>query len=125
MRRNPDPERFLIKNLEAVDRMAEIADLIDKTYKDLLSMENELTPLLKKNMIDGLTTKIQAFGEESTNVSNDFQQEHDVIRWGDFRKLRNIMAHNYEFVDDDIIISACENMLNIRDTLDEIVNQYK
>ena len=125
MRRMRDPERFLIKNLEAVDRMAEIADLLNQTYKEFLSAENEMTPLMKKNMIDGLTTKIQAFGEESTNVSTDFQKENDVIRWGDFRKLRNIMAHNYEFVDDDIIISVCENAIQIRDRLDEVLAKYK
>ena len=125
MRRINEPQEFLIKNLEAIDLMAETAEEIYHSYKEYLSNETEMTPRMKQNMIDGLAMKIQVFGEQSTNVSDEFQHKHDVIRWGDFRKFRNIISHDYGLVDSDIIFAVSAEMLRIRDNLDEVLYQYE
>lgn len=46
---------------------------------------------------------IVVIGEAANRLSNDFRTQHSTVPWKDIIGMRNILAHQYEKVDADVV----------------------
>ena len=46
---------------------------------------------------------IVVIGEAANRLSNDFRTQHSTVPWQDIIGMRNILAHQYEKVDADVV----------------------
>ena len=61
-------------------------------------------------------------GEYSNRFSDEFREEYDEIEWKQLIGLRNIIAHNYENIIDDIIWEIIhDDVPEIREYLEKIL----
>ena len=61
-------------------------------------------------------------GEYANRFSDEFREEYDEIEWKQLIGLRNIIAHNYENIIDDIIWEIIhDDVPEIREYLEKIL----
>lgn len=71
-------------------------------YKYTLNVDHETfsnSPMI----IDACLMKLIVIGENVSRISDDFKKSHDEIEWREIKDLRNLIAHNYDAVNHDMI----------------------
>lgn len=67
---------------------------------------------------------IMQIGELSVHLSDTFKSEHDNIPWKQIRGMRNVVAHEYGNIEDEIVWeTATENILEIEQFCQDILDQ--
>lgn len=92
MKAHRTPLQYLDDILESMDRIqAFIAGLDRETFS--------------KNLMagDAVLRNLEVLGEAARNLPRDIRDAHDEIPWRRMIGLRNIVAHEYFGVDDEII----------------------
>lgn len=80
---------------------------------------------LVPTITDALNMQIQVFGETTIKIDDQFQQEYqNALPWGQLRKMRNIISHDYERVDLEIVDMLVHNMPRLINNIDEICASY-
>ena len=71
---------------------------------------------------DACALVIIQIGEFANRFSDEFRKEYDAINWKQLIGLRNITAHNYENIVDDIFWEIMhEDVPEIKEYLEEIL----
>jgi uncharacterized protein with HEPN domain len=51
---------------------------------------------------------LEIIGEASAKLSEDFRNEHTEIDWRGLKSMRNLLIHEYAYVDADEVWKACQ-----------------
>ena len=71
---------------------------------------------------DACALVIIQMGEFANRFSDEFLKEYDGVEWGQLIGLRNVTAHNYENIIDDIIWEVMhEDVPEIKEYLEKIL----
>lgn len=54
-------------------------------------------------IIDACLMRLIVIGENVSRISDDFKKSHDEIEWREIKDLRNLIAHNYDAVNHNMI----------------------
>ncbi len=54
-------------------------------------------------IIDACLMKLIVIGENVSRLSDDYKKSHNEIEWREIKDLRNLIAHNYDAVNYDMI----------------------
>lgn len=116
----------LRKNLNHLLSLLEIGDTIMKYHRQLKAATEDSAMLdLVPTITDALNMQIQVFGETTIKIDDQFQQEYqNALPWGQLRKMRNIISHDYERVDLEIVDMLVHNMPRLINNIDEICASY-
>ncbi len=85
--------------------LASIWDMI-QAIRRIQDFTNQITYTEYLNSIllqSAVERQLEILGESANRISDDFQQQHSEIEWGDIIGLRNIIAHRYDQIRQDII----------------------
>ena len=105
------PEEVIIENLHLI---SESLDLITKRFSnikkpgDFVSNDNGIL------ILDSIAMRLQVIGEllkKIDKINNSFLKRYNEIPWNKIMKLRDIVSHHYEQVDNEIIFDICKNHL--------------
>lgn len=116
----------LRKNLNHLLSLLEIGDTILKYHRQLKAASEDSAMLdLVPTITDALNMQIQVFGETTIKIDDQFQHEYqNALPWGQLRKLRNIISHDYERVDLEIVDMLVYNMPHLINNIDEICASF-
>lgn len=59
--------------------------------------------IVQQQLRDGIIARIQQLCELQYEISHDLEERYSHIDFGALRKIRNVISHNYEGIDDDVI----------------------
>lgn len=87
--------------------------MIDKVDRLMSIHQNHTKEEIESNYIlsDAIQFEFEKLYEDSTRLSVEFRMNNPEIHMDDLRSIRNRVAHNYESVSIDILISTIENDL--------------
>ena len=75
------------------------------------------------NRMEDYALVIIQIGEFVGRLSDEFRDNHQEINWQEIIGMRNIFAHNYEDVIDDIVWDVIqEDIPNLKNYLENLVN---
>lgn len=116
----------LRKNLNHLLSLLEIGDTILKYHRQLKAASEDSAMLdLVPTITDALNMQIQVFGETTIKIDDQFQHEYqNALPWGQLRKMRNIISHDYERVDLEIVDMLVHNMPRLINNIDEICASF-
>ena len=116
----------LRKNLNHLLSLLEIGDTIMKYHRQLKAASEDSAMLdLVPTITDALNMQIQVFGETTIKIDDQFQHEYqNALPWGQLRKMRNIISHDYERVDLEIVDMLVHNMPRLINNIDEICASF-
>ena len=87
----PDPTVYLLHIRDCCQRVAECATLRDAGS----------TPV--HILLDAVCRNLEIVGEASRKIGPDFRVLHPEIPWREMTDLRNVLIHNYEGADPDMV----------------------
>lgn len=61
--------------------------------------------------VSALLYQITIIGEATKRLSSDFRQQHPEISWREIAGMRNVIVHEYDQVDLDIVWDVIQNKL--------------
>jgi uncharacterized protein with HEPN domain len=77
-------------------------------------LEDFLRGVSKESFFDNLEKQfavaraLEIIGEASGKLSEDFRIKHPEINWRAIKSMRNILIHEYAYVDTDEVWTACQ-----------------
>ena len=83
------------KNELYIKHILEAIQAIESYTKDVDAKQFYKDKLLQ----DGVIRQLEIIGEASSNLSEDFRQQHSNIPWEDITGMRNMLIHEYYRVD--------------------------
>ena len=80
---------------------------------------------LNNNLLqDACSLSIIQIGEQVNRLSEEFKFEHSDMPWGDIIGMRNVHTHNYESVNDEIVLETLEKDIpKLKDYLEKILKK--
>lgn len=107
------------KEKRAVDRILKYCDRIE-ACKSRFGDDKD-SYMVDKQYQDACGLAIIQIGENAKEFDEDFRQKYDKINWSSYVGIRNIFAHNYEGVIDDITwLIITEDIPELKQYLEEI-----
>lgn len=86
-----------------------IIDYCNRIEEYMIRIDNDKETYLSDNLYkDACALVIIQMGELANRFSDEFREEYNGIEWGQLIGLRNITAHNYENISDDIILEIIQ-----------------
>lgn len=80
-------------------------------------------------MQDAVVRNIEIIGEAAGNIQKmdpDFIAAHPELPWREMRAMRNLVIHEYFFVDVNIVWTTVKNHLpGLKDQVDELLMQIR
>ena len=55
------------------------------------------------DVLDMTLMRLQTIGENAINVPKEIKQKHNELKWGNIRRLRNVISHKYDTVEKELI----------------------
>ncbi len=100
-----------------------IIDYCDRINDYLNRFDNDKDTYMSDNLYkDACAWVIIQMGEFANRFSDEFLDEYDGIEWGQLIGFRNIAAHNYENVMDDVVWEIIqEDVPKIKEYLESIL----
>ena len=100
-----------------------IIDYCNRIEEYMIRIDNDKETYLSDNLYkDACALVIIQIGEFANRFSDEFREEYNGIKWGQLIGLRNITAHNYESISDDIIWEIIQDDIpNIKRYLESIL----
>jgi len=66
---------------------------------------------------------LEIVGEASAKLSEDFRAGHPEIDWRGLKSMRNLLIHEYAYVDGEEVWKACQNDVpDLKAKIQSIVN---
>ena len=100
-------------------------DLINERFSkinqpnDFVSNDNGIL------VLDAIAMRLQVIGEllkKIDKINNSFLEKYNEIPWDRIMRLRDIVSHHYEQVDNEIIFDICQNHLpKLRTTIQRMI----
>lgn len=93
------PPFCLAQDLKRLNKMYFHCDEIINFYPNYLIFVEEIyDPVELRIHAHALNMQIFCLTENSTRISNEFQEKYPVLPYATFRRIRNTIAHEYENV---------------------------
>lgn len=91
------------------DDQARVADIIEACEQIVEHIGGDHDRFRTDPVIQAASQRwLEILGEASAGLSDEFKQAHAEVAWRDLVGMRNILAHGYFHVDDDILWAAVE-----------------
>lgn len=91
------------------DDQARVADIIDACEQIVRHIGSDHDRFRTDPVIQAAAQRwLEIVGEASAGLSGSFKQAHGDVAWRDLVGMRNILAHGYFHVDDDILWLAVD-----------------
>jgi uncharacterized protein with HEPN domain len=75
---------------------------------------------------DAVIRQMEIIGEAAKRVSTSFRESHPDVPWKDLTGMRDVLAHQYDGVDIDIVWETVESDFpNLLDAVSELIEQLK
>ncbi len=87
----PDPRIYLRHILDCCERLGECASLRDEGG------------VSARILLDAACRNLEIIGEASRKIGVEFRTAHPEIPWREMNDLRNVLIHNYEGADPDMV----------------------
>lgn len=87
---------------------------IETSIKKIQSYTKGLTKqdfIVNSLILDAVILNLQIIGEASKNIPQDIREKYTEIPWRNIINLRNIIAHTYFYLDEDILWDTVQNEL--------------
>ena len=115
------------------ERIADYVEHIAEAIERAIGYLRPLTVLedLQQNQLvqDALVRNIEIIGEAAGNIQRmapDFIAAHPKLPWKQMRAMRNLVIHEYFFVDVNIVWTTVKNHLpGLKDQVDELLIQIR
>lgn len=111
--------RTIIQSIKLIKRRFET---IHKADDFVLSEEGVV-------LLDSISMRLQVIGEllkKNDKLDNQLLQQYPNIEWQQIMRLRDIISHHYESIDNEIIFDICCNHIeNLEKAVLEIINTLK
>ena len=78
--------------------MVQAAEAVIRFIGDRTKDQYDADELLRA----GVERKIEVIGEASRGISSSLQAAHPEIPWHKIAATRHVLAHDYDFIDDDV-----------------------
>ena len=91
-----DPRVYLLHIRDCCNRILECRDLKGKS----------LVP--DYILLDAVCRNLEILGEASRKIGEDFRSGHAGVPWREMNDLRNVLIHNYEGADQEIVWGVVE-----------------
>lgn len=96
---------------KAAQRIVRFSQGLEK--KDLLNDEKELSALLYQ---------ITIIGEATKRLSQDYRQQHPEIPWRNLAGMRDVLVHEYDQIDLDIVWNVvCQEIPTLLTQLQSLI----
>ena len=66
-------------------------------------------PIPEQLLLDAVCRRLEIIGEASRKIGPEFRQQHPEIPWREMGSLRNVLIHDYEGTDSDVVWGIVEN----------------
>lgn len=107
------------KEKRAIERILKYCDRIEQAI-NRFGDDREIY-MMDKQYQDACGLAIIQIGENAKEFDDDFREKYDKIKWSSYVGMRNIFAHNYEGVIDDITWSVIkEDIPELKEYLEDI-----
>jgi uncharacterized protein with HEPN domain len=93
-------QESLIDIVNAIRRILRYADGIDKVQLEI-----------NDEKLSAILYQITIIGEATKRISQDFCNQYPAISWREIAGMRNVIVHEYNQIDLDIIWDVIENKL--------------
>jgi uncharacterized protein with HEPN domain len=91
--------------------LKDILTSIDKIKNYTAGLDKEL--FIRTTIVfDAVTLNLQIIGEASKNIPQNIRNQYPDIPWRNIIGLRNIIAHTYFYLDEDILWDTVTNELD-------------
>ena len=90
--------------IEYLRHIIEETEFILKETNNISKDNFYLNPVLKRAVVRSL----EIIGEASAKLSEDFLSEHPEIDWRGLKSMRNLLIHEYAYVDAEEVWKACQ-----------------
>lgn len=106
--------------MPSIDRDKNIISHMMKYCDEVATAHDDFSHSKEKFMIsstyrNAITMPILQIGELSNHLSEEFKLQYRQIPWNAMRGIRNLMAHQYQSVDFDVIWDTSRNdILDLR-----------
>jgi uncharacterized protein with HEPN domain len=60
-------------------------------------------------LLDAVCRRLEVIGEASRKIGPEFHQQHPDIPWREMGDLRNVLIHDYEGTDPEVVWGIVEN----------------
>jgi uncharacterized protein with HEPN domain len=89
------------------DDEARVVDITEACGQILQFVSNDRERFRTDPVVQAAAQRwLEIIGEASARLSDDFKLAHPAIRWRDLVGMRNILAHGYFHIDEDILWAA-------------------
>ena len=86
-----DPRLYVLHIRDCCERLQECASLRDKGSAPA------------HILLDAVRRNLEIIGEASRKIGSEFRANHPEIPWREMNDLRNVLIHNYEGADPDLV----------------------
>ena len=104
-------DEVIFENLKLI---SESLDLITKRFSKINQPDDFVANDSGILVLDAIAMRLQVVGEllkKIDKINNSFLEKYNEIPWDRIMRLRDIVSHHYEQVDNEIIFDICQNHL--------------
>jgi len=83
-------------------RLEDIAEALDRIFEYVQEMDYE-NWLKDRKTIDAVVRNLEVIGEAAANMPESIQEQFADIPWGKMKGMRNILAHEYFGLDNQVL----------------------
>jgi uncharacterized protein with HEPN domain len=108
-------------NIELLQHIKEMVDFLHENYSSLTLQQ------LANDFEKRKTTKrcLEIIGEATKKISKDFRKGHPEIEWRQMAGLRDILIHNYDNVDYEILWNVLNSKIpELKPKVDNLIKHY-
>jgi uncharacterized protein with HEPN domain len=91
-------------------RLIGILDVIERIEASIRDITREAF-LADPDKVDANALRLQAIGEMTIHLSDEFKAHNPSIPWSKIRAYRNVVSHNYAAIQAGLVWSICSNEL--------------
>ena len=111
------------KEKRAIERILKYCDRIEEAINRF--GDNREIYMMDKQYQDACGLAIIQIGENAKEFDDDFREKYNKIKWSSYVGMRNIFAHNYEGVIDDITWSVIkEDIPELKQAIEILLEDY-
>jgi uncharacterized protein with HEPN domain len=81
---------------------------IEKSLNNISSLDELIS---NEEKYDSIIVKLMNIGESADNISSELKEKHLNVDWKGMYKMRNIIAHSYHSIDENIVWDIIKNEL--------------
>lgn len=84
---------------------------IEKIEHSLVNIGTVEELICNEEKYDSIIVKLMNIGESAYNISNELKKEYPGVDWKGMYNMRNIIAHSYHSIDENIVWDIAKNEL--------------